>query len=75
MHLNVIPLFLVLLILLGVLSSNQSITISATVLLLMQQTVLARYIPLAEQYGVQAGIIRRCWWACWWPGWPDAACR
>ena len=57
MHLNVIPLFLVLLILLGVLSNNQSITISATVLLLMQQTVLARYIPLAEQYGVQAGII------------------
>ena len=57
MHLNVIPLFLVLLILLGVLSNNQSITISATVLLLMQQTVLARYIPLAEQYGIQAGII------------------
>ena len=23
----------------------------------MQQTVLARYIPLVEQYGVQAGII------------------
>lgn len=46
-----------LLILLGVLSNNQSITISATVLLLMQQTVLARYIPLAEQYGIQAGII------------------
>lgn len=55
MHLNVIPLFLVLLILLGVLSNNQSITISATVLLLMQQTVLARYIPLAEQYGIQIG--------------------
>ena len=36
MHLNVIPLFLVLLILLGVLSNNGSITISATVLLLMQ---------------------------------------
>ncbi len=45
------------LILLGVLSNNQSITIAATVLLLMQQTILARYIPLAEQYGVQAGII------------------
>lgn len=57
MHLNVIPLFLVMLILLGVLSNNQSITIAATVLLLMQQTILARYIPLAEQYGVQAGII------------------
>ena len=37
MHLNVIPLFLVLLILLGVLSNNGSITISATVLLLIQQ--------------------------------------
>ena len=46
-----------LLILLGVLSNNQSITISATVLLLMQQTVLVCYIPLAEQYGIQAGII------------------
>ena len=57
MHLNVIPLFLVLLILLGVLSNNQSIIISAAVLLLTHQTVLVRYIPLAEQYGIQAGII------------------
>lgn len=57
MHLNVIPLFLVLLILLGVLSNNGSITISATVLLLMQQTALSQYLPLAEKYGVAVGII------------------
>jgi hypothetical protein len=56
-HLNVIPLFLVLLILLGVLSNNGSITISATVLLLMQQTALSQYLPLAEKYGVAVGII------------------
>ncbi|HFC8502191.1 TPA: DUF441 domain-containing protein [Neisseria oralis] len=57
MHLNVIPLFLVLLILLGVLSNNGSITISATVLLLMQQTALSQYLPLAEKHGVAVGII------------------
>ena len=57
MHLNVIPLFLVLLILLGVLSNNGSITISATVLLLIQQTALSQYLPLAEKYGVAVGII------------------
>jgi UPF0756 membrane protein HMPREF9016_01897 len=57
-HLNVIPLFLVLLILLGVLSNNGSITISATVLLLMQQTALSQYLlPLAEKHGVAVGII------------------
>ncbi|PSJ79779.1 DUF441 domain-containing protein [Neisseria iguanae] len=57
MNFSFIPLFLVMLILLGVLSNNNSITISATVLLLMQQTALAKYIPLAEKYGLGIGII------------------
>ncbi|WP_294087224.1 DUF441 domain-containing protein [Actinobacillus minor] len=54
---NPIALFLVALILLGVLGNNNSITISATVLLLMQQTVLNKYIPYLEKYGLTIGII------------------
>lgn len=54
---NPIALFLVALILLGVLGNNNSITISATVLLLMQQTVLNKYIPHLEKYGLTLGII------------------
>ncbi|MDH2926676.1 DUF441 domain-containing protein [Lonepinella koalarum] len=54
---NAIALLLVILILLGVLSSNSSITISATILLLMQQTFLSKYIPFMEKNGVAIGII------------------
>lgn len=54
---NPIALFLVALILLGVLGNNNSITISATVLLLMQQTILSKYIPYLEKYGLTIGII------------------
>ncbi|WP_439236432.1 DUF441 domain-containing protein [Lonepinella koalarum] len=54
---NAIALLLVVLILLGVLSSNSSITISATILLLMQQTFLSKYIPFMEKNGVAIGII------------------
>lgn len=54
---NPIALFLVALILLSVLGNNNSITISATVLLLMQQTVLNKYIPHLEKYGLTIGII------------------
>ena len=42
---NPIAIFLVVLIFLGVIGNNSSITISATVLLLMQQTFLAKYLP------------------------------
>lgn len=52
-----IPLFLVSLIFLGVLSNNNTITISAAVLLLMQQTALVKYVPMAEKYGMTLGII------------------
>lgn len=57
MHFSFIPLFLVVLILLGVLSNNNAITLSALVLLFMQQTALAKYIPLSEKYGLSLGII------------------
>lgn len=56
-QLNSIALLLVVLILLGVLSNNSSITISATVLLLMQQTFLAKYIPFFEKNGLNIGVI------------------
>ncbi len=49
--------FLVVLALLGVLSHNSSLTIAATVLLLMQQTALSAYLPLLEKHGINAGII------------------
>ncbi len=54
---NPIALFLVALIVLGVLGNNNSITISAAVLLLMQQTFLSKYIPHLERYGLTIGII------------------
>lgn len=54
---NPIAIFLVVLIFLGVVGNNSSITISATVLLLMQQTFLAKYLPYMEKYGLNLGII------------------
>lgn len=45
---NMIALLLVVLILLGILSHNSAITIPAAVLLIMQQTFLAKYIPYLE---------------------------
>ncbi|WP_118795560.1 DUF441 domain-containing protein [Haemophilus haemolyticus] len=54
---NIIALLLVILIILGLLSHNSAITISAAVLLIMQQTFLSSHIPLLEKYGVKIGII------------------
>ena len=54
---NPIAIFLVVLIFWGVVGNNSSITISATVLLLMQQTFLAKYLPYMEKYGLNLGII------------------
>lgn len=57
LQLNTIALLLVILLILGVLSNNSTITISAAVLLIMQQTFLSSHIPLLEKYGVKIGII------------------
>lgn len=59
MHLqfNPVALFLVALILLGILGNNNSITISATILLLMQQTFLSKYLPFVDKHGLTLGII------------------
>lgn len=57
MTVNVVALFLVGLILLGVLGNNSTITIAATVLLLVQQTALSRYLPLLEKHALPVGII------------------
>lgn len=57
MNFSFVPLFLVTLILLGVVSNNNSITVSATILLLMQQTVLVQFVPLVEKHGLNLGII------------------
>ncbi|MDK4697246.1 DUF441 domain-containing protein [Kingella negevensis] len=57
LQINPVALFLVILIALGVLSNNGTITISAAVLLLMQQTALSRYLPLLEKYALNWGII------------------
>ena len=54
---NMVALLLVFLIVLGLISENSAITISAAVLLIMQQTLLSKYIPILEQYGVKIGII------------------
>lgn len=57
LQLNAVALLLVVLILLGLFSQNSAITLSAAVLLIMQQTVLAKYLPIADQYGLKIGII------------------
>jgi len=54
---NMVALLLMILILLGIFSHNSSITISAAVLLIMQQTLLAKYIPYLEKYGLSVGIV------------------
>ncbi|MDO4430567.1 MAG: DUF441 family protein [Lonepinella koalarum] len=54
---NSIAVFLAALILLGVLSHNHSITISAIILLFIQQTFLSHYLPWVEKYGLTVGII------------------
>lgn len=54
---NSVALLLVVLILLGIFSQNSAVTISAAVLLIMQQTFLADYIPQLDKYGVKVGII------------------
>lgn len=57
MNVSFVPLFLVAMIFLGVISQNNSITISATILLLMQQTALVQFVPLIEKHGLNIGII------------------
>ena len=54
---NSVALLLVALILLGIFSQNSAVTISAAVLLIMQQTLLAKYVPYLDQYGIKIGII------------------
>ena len=54
---NMVALLLVFLIVLGLISQNSAITISAAALLIMQQTLLSKYIPILEQYGVKIGIM------------------
>ena len=54
---NMIALLLIVLLILGVISHNNAITISAAVLLIMQQTLLSKYIPWIDQYGLKIGII------------------
>ncbi|OOF46997.1 DUF441 domain-containing protein [Rodentibacter trehalosifermentans] len=57
LQLNMIALLLVILIVLGLVSHNSAITISAAVLLIMQQTFLSQYIPFVEKYGLKIGIV------------------
>ncbi|VTR52209.1 Protein of uncharacterised function (DUF441) [Actinobacillus pleuropneumoniae] len=52
---NPISLFLVVLIFLGVVGNNNSITIAATVLLLVQQTFLSKYLPFLDKHGLASG--------------------
>lgn len=54
---NSVALLLVVLILLGLFSQNSAVTISAAVLLIMQQTLLSQYLPWVDKYGLKIGII------------------
>ena len=55
---NIDPAALILLVFtaLGVISHNTPVTIASAVLLLMQQTFLARYLPWVEKNGLTVGI-------------------
>lgn len=50
-------LILLIFIALGIIGNNQSVSISACILLLIQQTPLVQYAPLLEQHGLKIGII------------------
>lgn len=55
-HFNTVAAVLIFLIILGYFSHNHSIIISATVMLVIQQTPLERYLPWLEKYGLHIGI-------------------
>lgn len=57
LQLNSVALLLVVLIVLGLVSQNSAVTISAAVLLIMQQTLLSKYLTFVDQYGLKIGII------------------
>lgn len=57
LHFDTVAGLLLVLIALGVISHNNAITIAACVLLIMQQTALANYIPWIAKNGISIGII------------------
>lgn len=57
LHFDTVAGLLLVLIALGVVSHNNAITISACVLLIMQQTALATYLPWVMRNGLSIGII------------------
>ncbi|NEN74992.1 DUF441 domain-containing protein [Pelistega sp. NLN82] len=56
-HFDTVAGLLVVLIILGVISHNSAITISACILLIMQQTALAAALPWVTRHGLHIGII------------------
>lgn len=57
LHFDTVAGLLIVLIALGVISHNNAITIAACVLLIMQQTALANYLPWVVKNGLNIGII------------------
>ncbi|PIT20399.1 DUF441 domain-containing protein [Snodgrassella communis] len=54
---NANALLLLLFVALGIVGNNPSVTISALIILLVQQTPLLKYAPVLEKYGLQLGIM------------------
>ncbi|WP_194240703.1 DUF441 domain-containing protein [Snodgrassella sp. ESL0253] len=54
---NANALLLLLFVALGIIGNNPSVTISALIILLVQQTPLLKYAPVLEKYGLQLGIM------------------
>ena len=54
---NANALLLLLFVALGIIGHNPSVTISALIILLVQQTPLLKYAPVLEKYGVQLHIV------------------
>ncbi|GEB33769.1 DUF441 domain-containing protein [Brevibacillus sp. FSL K6-0770] len=54
---DVINLTLLLLLALGIVGNNATVSIAVAILLLMRLFSLERYFPLLEQHGLQVGII------------------
>lgn len=57
LHFDVVAGLLLVLIALGIISHNNAVTISACVLLIMQQTALTAYLPWVARHGLNIGII------------------
>lgn len=52
-----VAILLIVVMILGIASQNSTVSISAAILLIVQQTALSKYLPLLDKYGLKLGIV------------------